>query len=700
MSSKSIRKFCPENWLRLLFNLVVILSLVPLTFGASGTFEAQAGRKVELKADPRLLQLAAAYPENTFKIIVQKDVKNKDAKVEDPQSAVQKGGGKIKKQLDLIKSFSAQLTGKEILKLTKNKKVLWISADMPLFSTSTSNSTGLFKNHTIEDLLDTFESADFTGNDGTRNWSTPWIENDVAGPGAASGSLQVVAGTNCSDSAGYCLQVLTGNAGDNLSRTVDLSSASSATLTLWRNNLMAENTNTTAVALEVSTDGSTWNVLRTWRDNNDDFGAASESFDLTPYLSATTQIRFNVSERTSDSYIYFDNLQILYTTLLNVYPVAVGADKVWDKPFNLDGQGITVAVVDSGFSVKPDFEVYDGGNSRIVASMDLVGTPPDTSDVYGHGTHVAGVLAGNGNLSNGARSGIAPGVDLVNVKVSDDYGMTYASDLVKGLQWVYDNRFAYNIRVVNISMNSTVAESYQTSPIDAAVEILWNSGIVVVVSAGNSGQGLVFPPANDPFVITVGAVDDLGTAAISDDTVAPFSVYGTTEDGFAKPDLVAPGRNILSLLASTDARVYTGHPANRVDTYMFRMSGTSMSAPMVSGAAALLLQSEPTLNPDQVKYRLMTTANKQWDGYSAEMAGAGYLDIYAAVGTNTSATANTGLQISQLLWNNGSPIIWDSVGWESVGWESVGWESVGWESVGWESVGWESVGWESDYWDK
>ena len=138
----------------------------------------------------------------------------------------------------------------------------------------------------------------------------------------------------------------------------------------------------------------------------------------------------------------------------------------------------------------------------------------------------------------------------------------------------------------------------------------------MVVSAGNSGQGIIFPPANDPFVITVGAADDMGTPNINDDVMASFSVYGTTEDEFAKPDLVAPGRNILSLLASTDAIVYTDHPANRVDTYMYRMSGTSMSAPMVSGAVALLLQNEPALNPDQVKYRLMTTANNSWSGYS------------------------------------------------------------------------------------
>jgi serine protease AprX len=689
-----------KNRCRLVFNLIVALSLVLMTLGASGTTVVMASKKYEPKADPRLLQMAADHPNDVFKVIVQKDAKNKDLKVEDPQLAVQNGGGKVKKQLRVITSFSAELTGKEIIKLAKNKKVRWISADAPLFSTSIPDTTALLKAPATENILDTFASTDFSGSDGTKNWSTDWIESDVEGLGATIGNIQIFDGTDCWNLTGSCLQVITKNVGDNVSRTLDLSAASSATLTLWRNNQMLSVNDANAVTLEVSTDGSNWTTLRTWRDNNDDIGTASESFDLTPYINPATQIRFSVSERAIDSNIYFDNILIEYSTLQNIYPVAVGADKVWNKPAYLDGQGITVAVVDSGFTDNIDFQVYGGGDSRVVASVDMVSTPPDPTDGYGHGMHVGGIVAGNGNFSNGARTGIAPGANLVNVKVANNYGMIYASDLVKGLQWVYDNRLTYNIKVVNLSLNSTIAESYQTSPIDAAVEILWNAGIVVVVAAGNSGQGIMFPPANDPFVITVGAADDMGTSNINDDAMASFSAYGTTEDEFAKPDLVAPGRNILSLLASTNATAYIDHPANRVDTYMFRMSGTSMSAPMVSGAVALLLQNEPTLNPDQVKYRLMATANNDWSGYSGTTAGAGYLDIYEAVETNTTATANTGIQFSQLLSNNGNPIFWDSAGWNSAGWNSAGWNSAGWNSAGWNSAGWNSAGWNSDYWDE
>ena len=175
--------------------------------------------------------------------------------------------------------------------------------------------------------------------------------------------------------------------------------------------------------------------------------------------------------------------------------------------------------------------------------------------------------------------------------------------------------------------------------------------------------------------------------------MATFSAYGTTTDGFKKPDLVAPGKNIVGRIVNANMGIGQSHPANVISGSYFKMSGTSVSAPIVSGAVALLLQDEPGLNPDQVKYRLMSTANKTWAGYSAAKAGAGYLDIYAAVYGKSTNAANTGIQASQLLTTGSTPITWNSVGWNSVGWNSVGWNSVGWNSVGWNSVGWNS-----DYW--
>jgi len=357
-----------------------------------------------------------------------------------------------------------------------------------------------------------------------------------------------------------------------------------------------------------------------------------------------------------------------------------------------------VAVIDSG--INPNGDLYtDKGINRQVADIrfnsDYNQSP---SDGYGHGTHVASIIGSDGSDSSGKYIGVAPMVNIINVKVSNDNGSAMMKDVVQGLQWVLENKDTYNIRVVNISLNSAVAESYNTSPLDAAVEILWFNSIVVVASAGNKGGGTIYPPANDPFVITVGATDDKGSATITDDTLGSFSAYGISENGEVKPDLVAPGTNIIARLVNQNMGLAGSHPANKVGTQYFRMSGTSMAAPMVSGAAALLLQDEPGLTPDQVKYRLMATANKSWAGYNASKSGAGYLDIYAAVTGTTTESANTGELPSQLLSTGTEPITWGSVGWNTVGWNTVGWNTVGWNTVGWNTVGWNTVGWNSDYW--
>jgi len=380
------------------------------------------------------------------------------------------------------------------------------------------------------------------------------------------------------------------------------------------------------------------------------------------------------------------------SVLTNVFNKSVGATDVWNNSNgNLMGQGVTVAVVDSGIMKTRDLK----GN--VIGAANFNPGTHSSNDGYGHGTFVAGIIAGSGKASSGMYIGIAPKAGLVNVRVSDDDGMSTESSVVNGLQWIYDNQSRYNIRVVNISLNSSTMQSYMTSPMDAAAEVLWFNGIVVVVSAGNSGTANLFPPANDPFVITVGATDDHGTASLLDDTVAPFSAWGAGEAGGTKPDLVAPGTNIIGLLPS-NARttISEDHPANRVNPQYFRMSGTSVAAPMVTGAVALLLQDEPNLNPDQVKYRLKATAAKTlngWPLYDPLRAGAGYLDINAAVNGNTTQAANTGLRMSPLLWTGPNPPAWQSVNWSSVNWSSVNWSSVNWSSVNWSSVNWSSDTW-------
>jgi serine protease AprX len=379
------------------------------------------------------------------------------------------------------------------------------------------------------------------------------------------------------------------------------------------------------------------------------------------------------------------------TRLRQSYTLAVDADKVWNTAPYRHGEGVAVAVIDSGIAAHVDFsEEFDGtGDPRIAASVRFNSSTSAWEDYYGHGTHVAGIIGGNGYESKGRYTGVAPKVQLVNLKVGDDEGHAKLSDVVAALQWIYDHHVEFNIRVINLSLGTTIAEPYHLSPLDAALEVLWYKRVVVVVSAGNSPGAINYAPANDPFVITVGAMDHKRTASPDDDVMAPFSAYGTTESGYAKPELVAPGVDIVSLVPSTSPQLFMEHPANKETDPdngkdYFRMSGTSMSAPVVVGVVALLLQDEPDLTSDQVKYRLMSTA-RPLEGAGT---GAGVVNAYAAVtGTSTEA-ANMGVPASEMVTDGTGP----------ADWESVNWNSVNWNSVNWNSVNWNSVNWRNDYW--
>ena len=346
----------------------------------------------------------------------------------------------------------------------------------------------------------------------------------------------------------------------------------------------------------------------------------------------------------------------------------------------LTGQGIGVAVVDSGVSPDDDFSHLVTINSFNAGSR----TP---KDAYGHGTHVAGIIAGSGADSGGTVRGIAPGVTLISVKISDETGMAYESDTLAALQWIYLNRAAYNIRVVNLSINTAQGSSYHASPLDAGVEFLWFNGIVVVASAGNRAAGaphaVTTAPANDPFIITVGATDEQGTGEREDDMLAPYSASGHTGDGFLKPEIVAPGSRIYSVLSRQSHwdRLYPSRVSPSGE--YFRLSGTSMAAPMVAGAAALLLEAEPDLTPDQVKFRLLHTGSPQpvvLDGVPP--FDVPYLDLHASLTSATQEAANGGIVPSFLLL----AVLGDAIEWDSAGEESVAWESVNWNSVNWNSA--------------
>jgi serine protease AprX len=297
----------------------------------------------------------------------------------------------------------------------------------------------------------------------------------------------------------------------------------------------------------------------------------------------------------------------------NTYDQTLDATGLWSQGIN--GQGVGVAVLDTGIDGDlPDFQ--GAGGSRVIATAVTNPDATTATDGYGHGTDVAGIIAGDGNNLpdsdplKGAYTGVAPGANLVSIKVSDDQGNATVLDVIYGLQFAIDHQSDYNIRVVNMSLDSSTPQSYRTDPLDAAAEAAWNHGIVVVAAAGNRGtaaDAVQYAPANDPYVITVGGADENGTADPGDDVVASWSSRGTTQDGFQKPDLYAPGAHIISVLAPNSLFARECLPCQIGGQYI-RTSGTSMAAPVISGLVADLVQAHPSWTPDQVKGALTSSA--------------------------------------------------------------------------------------------
>jgi len=362
---------------------------------------------------------------------------------------------------------------------------------------------------------------------------------------------------------------------------------------------------------------------------------------------------------------------------------ATGVDAAWNSGYT--GAGVTVAVIDSGINDShPDLQ--DGnGNSRVVYHQDFTGTATSNSsgaqyDLYGHGTHVAGIIAGNGSLSGGNYAGVAPGATLVDLRALDQNGSGNDSTVIAAIQQAIALQSTYNIRIINLSLGRGIGVSYTQDPLCQAVEAAWQSGIVVVVAAGNYGRlsvngsngfGTVTAPGNDPFVLTVGATKSNGSASASAETLASYSSKGpTTYDHVVKPDMVAPGNAIVSL-AAPGATLEAAYPAELVtgndgNNDYFSLSGTSMATPAVVGAAALLLQEQSTLTPDQVKARLMLSATKltaafglfstsAWvphlsqnftSTYDLFSAGSGLLNVQAATSSTVLAPATVGSALS------------------------------------------------------
>jgi serine protease AprX len=389
----------------------------------------------------------------------------------------------------------------------------------------------------------------------------------------------------------------------------------------------------------------------------------------------------------------------VWPTAENIRPFYVDTDKY-------RSQTPTIAIVDSGIDKnRADFDL----GARVIKDVVITRLEPNSpGDGRGHGTFVAGIAAGSAPDFAGA----APGAKLVSLDVMDDHGMARTSDVIAAADWIYQNRQAYNIRVANFSLHSTTPSNFTKDPLDKAVEKLWFSGVTVVVASGNYGHpdgpsGVPYAPGNDPFVITVGAVDLEGSPAVVKHDIADWSAYGYTKDGFRKPELSAAGRFMIGPVPTAATL-----PLERADHVVapgyMRLSGTSFAAPIVAGAAAQILARHPAFTPDQIKGALMLRARFVREAPPGS-AGVGELNAGRSADVLLPPNPNLGLNrfvgpdpaggaapvFNAATWSDvaHSNPAWDAVSWSDASWTDASWTDVSWSDVSWSDVTWSDVTW-------
>jgi serine protease AprX len=407
--------------------------------------------------------------------------------------------------------------------------------------------------------------------------------------------------------------------------------------------------------------------------------------------------------------ITYDAPVLLAATLSNKqrWPYVSGVQKFWAT--GTSAPTPTIAIVDSGIDAsRADF----GG--RVVAQVNLTSLAGNSAgDGRGHGTFVAGIAAGSGD----GYAGAAPASKIVSLDVMDDNGMAMTRDVIAAADWILKNKDAYGIRVANFSLHTSLANSFMYDPLDKAVERLWFAGVTVVAAAGNYGvngqpSGVPFAPGNDPFVITVGADDVDGSVSTMDDIAAPWSAYGYTLDGFAKPDVAAPGRFIVGP-APAASTLALGRPDAMVAPGYIQLSGTSFAAPIVAGGAAQILSAHPGWTPDQVKGALMLTTLRT-PSAAPLSEGVGIVDVSKAVGLASAPNANAALRpfVKADPAGGGLPVFdaaswassakanasWASASWSDASWASASWSSASWASASWASASWASASWSDASW--
>ena len=376
---------------------------------------------------------------------------------------------------------------------------------------------------------------------------------------------------------------------------------------------------------------------------------------------------------------------------VELWPHVVGASQLWDLDRRARRSMPAIAVVDSG--VESSLAEHFGG--RVVASLDFTDGAEEEDDL-GHGTMVAGIAAGSAT----SHPGVAPTAEIVSLRVLDGEGRGRVSDVLTAIEWLAKHGRKKDVRVVNFSINSPHPNWGLRDPLNAAVRRLWLRGMVVVASAGNHGAGrMLYAPASEPFVITVGATDIAGTADTADDRNAPWSSYGYTAEGFAKPEVAAPGRYMVA--GVPEGATLPGLFPERVTApgYMW-MSGTSFAAAVTSGSAAQILARHPRWTPDEVKGALMLTARPLQLAEPMSI-GVGQIDVAAAAALSAAPNGNGHLQ--PFVRTRGKDAGFDAAKWELVAradasWANASWANASWANASWANASWANASWSSASW--
>ncbi|HEU5136351.1 MAG TPA: S8 family peptidase [Steroidobacteraceae bacterium] len=555
--------------------------------------------------------------------------------------AVNAAGGKVVSRLGVIDAVEASLTSAQHQTVLAIQGVKQVTPNSPITTLAAAN------------VRDNFEVGSFGNNDGTHRWYGDWVEsNDNNGPYDGKVAIGWI------DRGGK--RLIIGGNGTIYRRAATPSTASTVTLRFKSSRGYLEAGDYLAVQASAN-GGSSWTEVGRITGAANDSSFVSHSFNITAFRGRNTAIRFVASMDQSfpGDWVDLDDVEISYTTNYGEGDptiVDVNAQNVHNA--GIRGRDVGVAIVDTGYWKLNSLDKDSSGAGRVAVQYDAVRNVVDSTwssvstDTNGHGTHITGLIASSRKDSRNRYFGVAPDARIVSVKAFAEDGSSSYATVIRAIDWVITNRTQYAIRVLNLSLGAPARSRYWDDPLNKAVMRAWQSGIVVVVSAGNSGPlpQTVGVPGNVPYVITVGAMTDSYSTNKNDDRLASFSSTGPTFEGFVKPDLVAPGGHLWSFMA-TYQKIAVDHPTYMNNGDFFTMSGTSQSAAVVSGVAALVLAANTHLTPDQVKCRIIASAKPAVNSngtlaYSVLQQGTGLVDAERAVYGTENNCANQGLNIT------------------------------------------------------